>query len=45
MRMFVTGASGSGATTLARHFSAQMGWYHVDADDYYWLLKTPPYQK
>lgn len=45
MRILITGASGSGTTTLASHCATQWGWQHVDADDYYWLPTTPPYQQ
>ena len=44
MRILITGASGSGTTTLGKSIATKMGWNFVDADDYYWLPTKPPYQ-
>ncbi|MEJ7602223.1 MAG: AAA family ATPase [Kofleriaceae bacterium] len=44
MRILVTGASGSGTTTLGRALSAELGWPVFDADHYYWLASDPPFQ-
>jgi len=44
MRIHITGASGSGTTTLGRDLAAQLGCDHFDSDDYYWLPTEPPYQ-
>jgi hypothetical protein len=44
MRIHLTGASGSGTSTLAAVLAARIGGTHVDADDYYWLPSTPPFQ-
>lgn len=44
MRILITGASGSGTSTLASALAAQIGGVHLDADDYYWLPTTPPFQ-
>ena len=45
MRVLVTGASGSGATTLGRAPSARLGSSFLDADDYYWMPTDPPYKE
>ncbi|MBB6270853.1 adenylate kinase family enzyme [Pedobacter cryoconitis] len=37
MKIIIFGASGSGTTTLAHHFSIISGFHHLDSDDYYWL--------
>ena|SRR5688572_17646297 len=44
MRVLVTGASGSGTTTLGRAVAARFGWRPLDADDFYWSPTTPPFQ-
>ncbi len=43
VRIYVTGAAGSGVTTLGRALSAALGVVHVDCDDFYWLPTDPPY--
>jgi adenylate kinase family enzyme len=45
MRVLVTGASGSGATTLGRALSRELGVGFFDVDDYFWLPTEPPYQQ
>jgi adenylate kinase family enzyme len=45
MRVLVTGASGTGTTTLGRALSTQLGISFFDADDYFWLPTEPPYQE
>ena len=42
-RVYVTGASGSGTTTLARALADAWAVPHGDADDYFWLPTDPPY--
>ena len=42
-RLHVTGASGSGTTTLARALADHWGVPHADADDYFWVPTHPPY--
>ena len=42
-RLHVTGASGSGTTTLARALADTWAVPHADADDYFWLPTDPPY--
>ncbi|PAU89553.1 hypothetical protein CK507_01360 [Pseudomonas sp. WN033] len=43
VRLHIFGASGSGATTLARALAERCGWLHLDTDDFYWLPSEPPY--
>ena len=43
MRVLVTGASGSGTSTLGRAVAERTGWVHFDADDYFWLPTAPPF--
>ena len=43
MNVLITGASGSGTTTLANYVAAQLGWNAVDTDDYFWLPTQPPF--
>ena len=45
MRVLVTGASGSGTTTLGRALAAEWKAAYFDADDYFWLPSEPPYQQ
>ncbi len=40
----ITGASGSGTTTLGRALADALVVPHHDTDDYYWLPTTPPYR-
>ena len=44
MRIHITGASGAGTSTLAAALAPRIGGTHVEADDYYWLPSTPPFQ-
>jgi adenylate kinase family enzyme len=43
-RIHLTGASGSGVTTLGRALADRMALPHHDSDDYFWLPTAPPYQ-
>src|SRR5579872_4341798 len=43
-RIHVTGASGSGVTTLGRALADALALPHHDSDDYFWLPTVPPYQ-
>lgn len=43
-RIHITGASGSGTTTLGRAFAQARGIPHHDTDDYFWLPTSPPYR-
>lgn len=44
MRILITGASGSGTTTLGRALTHALEWAFFDADDYYWIPSHPPFQ-
>lgn len=44
MRILITGASGSGTTTLGQALAHKLGVACFDADDYYWLASDPPFQ-
>lgn len=44
MRIHITGASGSGCTTLAEALARHLGFRHLDSDTYYWLPTSPPFQ-
>ncbi len=39
----IVGASGSGTTTLGKMLSLELGYEHIDTDDYYWIKTDPPY--
>ena len=43
MLIHVTGASGSGTSTLGAALAAELDGTHFDADDYYWLPTSPPF--
>lgn len=43
-RVHITGASGSGTTSLGRALAAHWSCRHVDTDDFFWLPTAPPYQ-
>jgi adenylate kinase family enzyme len=43
-RVHITGASGSGTTTLGRALASRWACLHVDTDDFFWLPSDPPYQ-
>ena len=43
MRMLITGASGSGTSTLGAALARELGIAHLEADDYYWLPTVPPF--
>lgn len=42
-RIHILGASGSGTTTLGEELSKELGFCHLDTDDYFWLKTDPPY--
>lgn len=44
MQVLVTGASGSGTTTLGKALAARIGADFVDTDDLFWMPTEPPYQ-
>jgi adenylate kinase family enzyme len=43
MLILITGASGSGTSTLGAALAEELGIVHLEADDYYWLPTTPPF--
>jgi len=43
-RVLITGASGSGTTTLGQALATRLGCAFLDADDYYWLPTDPPFR-
>lgn len=43
LRIHITGASGSGTSTLAAALATALGGVHLDADDYYWLPTSLPF--
>jgi adenylate kinase family enzyme len=45
MRVLITGASGSGTTTLGRALADALKAPFFDVDDYFWLPSEPPYQQ
>jgi adenylate kinase family enzyme len=44
MRVLITGASGSGTTTLGQSLAEYWRLPFFDADDFYWLPTDPPYR-
>lgn len=42
-RLYLTGASGAGVTTLGRALASALQLPHIDVDDYYWYPTDPPY--
>jgi adenylate kinase family enzyme len=44
-RLHVTGASGTGTTTLARALADHWTVPHADTDDYFWVPTSPPYSR
>jgi hypothetical protein len=43
MRIHITGACGSGTSTLGAALAAELGGTHMEADNYFWLATQPPY--
>jgi adenylate kinase family enzyme len=43
LRIHITGASGSGVTTLGKAMSRELGSAHLDTDDCFWLPTESPY--
>ena len=41
--IYLYGPSGAGTTTLGRALAGELGWTHMDSDDYYWEPTDPPY--
>ena len=44
-RVHITGASGTGTTTLGRALADALSIPHHDTDDYFWLPTTPSFQQ
>lgn len=40
----IFGASGSGTTTLGKKICEELGYKHMDTDDYFWMPTEPPFQ-
>lgn len=43
MRIYITGASCAGATTLDQNLATLCGVRHVDVDDFFWMPTYPPF--
>lgn len=43
MRIYITGASCAGVTTLGRNLAPLLGVRHVDVDDFFWMPTNPPF--
>ena len=43
VHIHITGASGSGTTSLGRVLAEEMNVLHLDADGFFWLPTEPPY--
>lgn len=44
-RIHILGASGSGTTTLGIELAKELGFKHLDTDDFLWEPTDPPYQQ
>lgn len=44
-RIHITGASGSGTTTLGAILADHLGLPHLDTDDFYWHRTDPPFRE
>lgn len=44
LRIHITGASGSGTSTLGAALAARLDVPHFDTDDFFWVPSDPPYQ-
>ena len=45
MRIHITGAAGSGCTSLGRALADRLGCVNFDTDTYFWLPSDPPFQQ
>ncbi|PYY67904.1 adenylate kinase [Pseudomonas jessenii] len=43
MRIYITGASCAGVTTLGQNVATLLGVRQVDVDDYFWMPTNPPF--
>jgi len=44
-RLHITGASGTGTSTLGSALQQKFGYVALDADDYFWFRTDPPFRK
>ncbi|MYM54920.1 AAA family ATPase [Thalassovita mangrovi] len=44
-RIYITGASGAGVSTLGRELARVLDVPHADVDDFYWLPADPPFSQ
>jgi adenylate kinase family enzyme len=42
--ILITGAAGTGTSTLANALAKELSTSHLEADDFLWLPSNPPYQ-
>jgi adenylate kinase family enzyme len=45
IRIHITGAAGSGVSTLGADLAERIGGVHLDSDDFYWEPTDPPFQR
>lgn len=43
MRIYITGASCAGVTTLGQNLATRLAIQHADVDDFYWMPTNPPF--
>jgi adenylate kinase family enzyme len=43
LRIYITGASCAGVTTLGQNVANLLGVRHIDVDDYFWMPTDPPF--
>lgn len=43
LRIYITGASCAGVTTLGQHLALLLGIRQVDVDDFFWMPTNPPF--
>ncbi|SFW81448.1 hypothetical protein SAMN03159505_03978 [Pseudomonas sp. NFACC10-1] len=43
MRIYITGASCAGVTTLGQNLAMQLGLRHADVNDYFWMPTNSPF--
>jgi len=43
LRIYITGASCAGVTTLGQNLASQLGVRHADVDDFFWMPTDPPF--
>lgn len=45
VHLHIFGASGSGTTTLGAALARQLGWLHLESDDFYWRQTAQPFSE